>query len=72
MLVCHCNGVSERAIRRVVRDGAATLTDVGHACGAGACCGGCHDTIHQILHAERQHGEVASAAPPAGQSLSPS
>jgi len=72
MLVCHCNSVSERAIRRAVRDGAATLSDVGHACGAGACCGGCHDTIHGIIHAESQHGEMAPAAPLSLPSVTPS
>ena len=35
MLVCHCNGVSDRTIRRTVRNGARTLSQVGQACGAG-------------------------------------
>ena len=68
MLVCHCNGVSDRAIRRAIRDGARTLGQVGQACGAGACCGGCQDSVRELLHVEgAEHveesaGQVAPSA----------
>ena len=52
MLVCHCNGVSDRKIRRVVREGARSLSQVAAACGAGSCCGGCHCEIEKIVRAE--------------------
>jgi bacterioferritin len=52
MLVCHCNGVSDRAIRRSVRAGAVTPELVARTCGAGACCGGCRDAVQEILTAE--------------------
>jgi bacterioferritin-associated ferredoxin len=66
MIVCHCNGVSDRTIRKVVREGAGTLRDVGFACGAATCCGGCADAVRQILHAESvQREEVPVAASPA-------
>jgi bacterioferritin-associated ferredoxin len=52
MLVCHCNGVSDRTVRRVVREGALTVAEVGHACGAGTCCRGCSATIGRIIRAE--------------------
>jgi len=52
MLVCHCNGVSDRTIRKVVRQGAASAREVARACGAGACCGGCTDVVREIIHAE--------------------
>ena len=74
MLVCHCNGVSDRTVRRVVREGARTVAEVGHACGAGTCCRGCSGSIGKIIHAERhQHereeettaarGEIATVSP---------
>ena len=53
MLVCHCNGVSDRAIRKAVRRGAVTPREVASACGAGSCCGGCGATVRQIIHKER-------------------
>jgi bacterioferritin-associated ferredoxin len=52
VLVCHCNGVSDRAIRKAVRRGAVTPREVASACGAGSCCGGCGPTIRQIIHKE--------------------
>ena len=52
MLVCHCNGVSDRTIRKAVRGGASTARQVARACGAGACCGGCTDAVREIIHTE--------------------
>ena len=52
MLVCHCNGISDRTIRKVVRRGANSAREVAHACGAGACCGGCADVVREIIHSE--------------------
>ena len=70
MLVCHCNGISDRAVRRAVRDGAVSTADVGHACGAGTCCGGCKDAIQKIIHAEASQLEVASSPAPSPLALS--
>ena len=61
MLVCQCNGVSDRAIRRAVRDGAATAADVGQLCGAGTCCAGCVDLIDRIVRSESSHRATASS-----------
>ena len=63
MLVCHCNAVSDRSIRRAVRDGAATVNDVAHACGAGARCGGCSDAVSRIIHTEVSPREASAPAP---------
>jgi bacterioferritin-associated ferredoxin len=65
MIVCHCNGVSDRAIRRSVRAGAVTVELVANACGAGACCGGCRDAVQEVLLAELQTAtsSVASQTP---------
>ncbi|MBW2233280.1 MAG: (2Fe-2S)-binding protein [Deltaproteobacteria bacterium] len=55
MLICHCNGVSDRTIRRVVREGATSVGEVGRACGAGACCGGCANAVKKLIHTEAAH-----------------
>ena len=55
MLVCHCKGVSERAVRDAIRRGAASSTEVGRACGAGSVCGGCRPVIAELLH---EHAEA--------------
>ena len=63
MLVCHCNGVSDRTIRRSVRSGARTLSQVGQACGAGTCCNGCVPAISAIIHTESSTAERETTDP---------
>ena len=41
MIVCHCEAVTDREIRRSVAGGACSLRQVARACGAGRQCGGC-------------------------------
>jgi bacterioferritin-associated ferredoxin len=49
MMVCLCQGVSERRVRREIEHGAATIEDLAATCGAGARCFGCHDTLDGLL-----------------------
>ncbi|MCH2185946.1 (2Fe-2S)-binding protein [Myxococcota bacterium] len=55
MMVCHCNGVSDRAIRQAVRNGASTRSEVARACGAGSRCGGCLRTVSELIRHEGAH-----------------
>jgi bacterioferritin-associated ferredoxin len=72
MLVCHCNGVSDRTVRRVVREGALTVAEVARACGAGTCCQGCSPTINRIIRIEshRQARVVEDGVQPVANSPS--
>lgn len=55
MIVCHCFRVSDREIRRCVREhGACSVGDVAHACEAGSGCGGCRPEIASIVESEQQ------------------
>jgi bacterioferritin-associated ferredoxin len=56
MLVCHCEAIRDRTIAKAIRHGARTIEDVQVACGASARCGGCEDTILDMLaeHAVRE------------------
>jgi len=68
MLVCHCNGVSDKTVRRAVRQGAQSVSEVGRACGAGTCCQGCGPTINRIIRHESHRQANASettTSPPA-------
>jgi bacterioferritin-associated ferredoxin len=49
MMVCLCNGVSERKVRKAIERGAATEDEVAAACGAGDRCGGCRPTVGDML-----------------------
>ena len=48
-MVCLCEGVSERRVRRSIERGATTVEAVTADCRAGTCCGGCHPTIEAML-----------------------
>lgn len=60
VILCHCNGVTERKIRRVIDHGAQCVDSIGDACGAGTRCGGCHVWLEAML-AERQRVGVSAA-----------
>ena len=49
MLVCHCRGVTDRQIRRLVRDGAYSTRDVARATGAGLRCGECRSNVKKVI-----------------------
>jgi bacterioferritin-associated ferredoxin len=52
MIVCHCQAVTDRAIRSAVRDGARCRRSVARACSAGRSCGGCRLAIDEIVRSE--------------------
>ncbi len=54
MIICQCNGVSDRTIRKLVRDGASNRNEVVRACMAGRACGGCVPAVDAIIEAERE------------------
>ena len=49
MLVCHCRGITDRQIRRLVKDGACSTRDVARATGAGLRCGGCRSNVKKVV-----------------------
>ena len=62
MIICHCHGISDRAIRKAVRGGASTRREIEHSCKAGRLCGGCGPAVDEILASE-QIAEAATAPP---------
>jgi len=54
MIICQCNGVSDRTIRKAVREGANNRSDVVRSCMAGTACGGCAPAIDEIIEVERE------------------
>lgn len=49
MIVCHCNVVSDRAIREAIACGAGGVCGVADACRAGTRCGGCLPAVRELL-----------------------
>ncbi|MDA0713287.1 MAG: (2Fe-2S)-binding protein [bacterium] len=50
MIVCLCEGVSDKRIREEIECGACTLEDIKKECGAGGECGGCIFMLIEILN----------------------
>ena len=55
MLVCHCRGITDRQIRRLVRDGATSTREVARSSGVGMDCGGCRSNVKQIVDRAVEH-----------------
>lgn len=49
MIVCLCNGVSERTVESAIHEGARSVAEVSLQCGAGAGCGACHCQISEQI-----------------------
>lgn len=67
-IVCHCFGVTEGLIRRVVRENhLSTIEDVTNYCKAGGACQACHHEIEEIIREVRKEreAEVVSTEAPA-------
>jgi bacterioferritin-associated ferredoxin len=62
MVVCLCQGVSEKTVRASIATGACTRQQVTATCGAGDGCGTCHQTIKAMIVECRR--STARLAPP--------
>ena len=58
MIVCLCQGVSEKRIQTAIRKGACTRKQVTKSCRAGSGCGECHRSIRELIAA----ADMAEAA----------
>lgn len=66
MIVCVCNAVSDRTIRRAVAEGHDTFDALQLELGVGTCCGKCVASACEVLCEARLEGRnqyAASTAP---------
>lgn len=59
MILCLCQGVSDREVIEVVERGASTVSDVKRQCGAGTGCGMCVADIRMHLQNARPCSRAA-------------
>jgi bacterioferritin-associated ferredoxin len=59
MIVCHCVGVTDGTIRKLIEAGASSVGEITRRCGAGRCCPPCREEIASLLHG------YAASRPPA-------
>jgi bacterioferritin-associated ferredoxin len=57
MIVCHCTGVTDGAIRRIIGEGASTIGEITDRTGAGSCCESCRQEIRALIV---ENGQVAA------------
>ena len=60
MIVCCCQGVSDRLIKSSIEQGAQSRADVTTACEAGKDCGACHGMIDELLEEHRNTADACS------------
>lgn len=59
MLVCLCKGVTDRKIRWLVQNGAASVKSVMKTCGAGSDCGTCLGQVRELVDETRHECDAA-------------
>ena len=64
LIVCHCHAVSDRTLRRCIREGCASSRDLGECTGAGTGCGGCEPLLEEIVEEELARGEARTSEAP--------
>jgi bacterioferritin-associated ferredoxin len=62
MIVCLCAGVPASTIRALIERGAARAEEVTAACGAGADCGACQDSLTDLVAEGRRRGALDLAS----------
>lgn len=58
MIVCLCEGMNDTALRQVIREGCATVTDIARRTRAGSHCGACGCDLKRLLAEEAQLDEA--------------
>ena len=53
MIICICEGISDREIRAAARKGVRSLTVLQEVCGAGGDCGQCRADLQRALKDDR-------------------
>ncbi len=54
MVICLCKGVSDKKIKSLIDEGAASIKDVMQSCQAGSDCGSCICQLRQMLEESRE------------------
>lgn len=63
MFVCLCNGVTDKAIRKAIGDGARTYRDLSFRTGCGTQCGSCAALSRSLLREELSRLEPHASPP---------
>ncbi len=62
MIVCVCNNISDKKIRKAVDSGLTSVLELRLELGVGTCCGKCHSCAKQVLRKCLDEAVVPSPA----------
>ena len=60
MILCLCQGVSDRTVRLAVMNGASSVDAVAARCGAGTDCGSCRHAIAELIEDGHMNATVGT------------
>lgn len=60
MIICVCEGVSDRRVREAVESGVSNLEGLRRHCRAGGDCGRCRADLRRMLRSQRDTRQQAS------------
>ena len=61
MLVCVCNGISDKQIDSALANGSSNFKDIKSELGIGNCCGQCVPFAKQMVNAKMTETQTAQA-----------
>jgi len=61
MIICLCEGVSDKEIRHACQSGARTMDEIRARCGVAAHCGTCQESVRKIARSCGSDHPVRSA-----------
>lgn len=65
MIVCLCEAVNDRTIRKAIDNGSTTVRELTQACGAGRQCGSCCNDLRRMLES-KELGPSSPGSSPTG------
>ena len=52
MYICLCNAVTDKKLKKMIKEGLTSLEEVAQKCGAGKNCGACRCAISDLIQSE--------------------
>ena len=62
MIVCICEGISDREIRGAIGAGCQSIQAIGQSCGAGTDCGQCRGSLRELLGRQQPNRRVKASS----------
>ena len=63
MIFCHCAGVTDATIARLIEAGATSVTEIERCCGAGQYCAPCREELEALLARAADSARRVEASP---------